>query len=148
VNVVANGGTLLRPRIVHHVESAEGEPVLPFEREIIRTIPVSEEYFALVREGMEGAVVYGTAARRGQVGDVRIAGKTGTAQFCDDIMCGVGFEQPEHAWFAAFGPVEDPEISVIVYLYNGGEGSTTAVPVVREILAHTFGVNEEDATSP
>jgi penicillin-binding protein 2 len=148
VNVVANGGALLRPKIVHHVDNAEGETVQPFETEIIRTVPVSEEYLALVREGMEGAVAYGTAARRGQIGSLRIGGKTGTAQFCDDIMCGVGFEQPEHAWFAAFAPVEEPEISVVVYLYNGGEGSVTAVPVVREILAYYFGVGEEDEVSP
>jgi penicillin-binding protein 2 len=96
---------------------------------------------------MEQAVASGTAAKRGQIEGLRIAGKTGTAQFCDDIMCGVGFEQPEHAWFTAFAPVENPEISVIVYLYNGGEGSVAAVPVVREILAHYFGLGEEIETS-
>jgi penicillin-binding protein 2 len=97
---------------------------------------------------MEGAVAYGTAARRGQIEGLRIAGKTGTAQFCDDIMCGVGFEQPEHAWFTAFAPVEEPEISVIVFLYNGGEGSVAAVPVARDILAHYFGLGEGDEASP
>jgi penicillin-binding protein 2 len=148
VNVVANGGTLFRPRIVHHVTNTEDETTQAFKPEIIRSIPVDDEYLSLVREGMEGAVAYGTAARRGQVEGVRIGGKTGTAQFCDDIMCGVGFEQPEHAWFAAFAPVEEPEISVIVFLYNGGEGSTTAVPVAQEILAYYFGVGEEDETSP
>jgi penicillin-binding protein 2 len=148
VNVVANGGTLYRPRIVHHVTNAEGETTQPFEPEIVRTVPISKEHLAVVREGMEGAVAYGTAARRGQIEGLRIGGKTGTAQFCDDIMCGVGFEQPEHAWFTAFAPVEDPEISVVVFLYNGGEGSVTAVPVAREILAHYFGVGEEDASSP
>jgi penicillin-binding protein 2 len=148
VNVVANGGTLYRPRVVHHVTNTEGDTTQPFEAEIIRTLPVSKEYLALVREGMEGAVAYGTAARRGQIDGLRIGGKTGTAQFCDDIMCGVGFEQPEHAWFAAFAPIEEPEISVIVFLYNGGEGSVAAVPVAREMLAHYFGVGEEDETSP
>ncbi len=142
VNVIANGGTLYRPQVVHHVSDAGGETTQPFEPDIVHTVPVSREHLSLVREGMEGAVAYGTAARRGQIEDVRIAGKTGTAQFCDDIMCGVGFEQPEHAWFAAFAPVEDPEISVIVYLYNGGEGSVAAVPVAREILAYYFDVDQ------
>jgi penicillin-binding protein 2 len=148
VNVVANGGTLYRPQVVHHVTNTEGDTTQPFEADIVRTLPVSEEYLALVREGMEGAVAYGTAALRGQIDGLRIGGKTGTAQFCDDIMCGVGFEQPEHAWFAAFAPIEEPEISVIVFLYNGGEGSVAAVPVAREMLAHYFGVGEEDETSP
>jgi penicillin-binding protein 2 len=148
VNVIANGGTLHRPQIVHHVSNAAGETTQPFEPEIARTLPISEEYLSLVREGMEGAVAYGTAAKRGQIEGLRIGGKTGTAQFCDDIMCGVGFEQPEHAWFAAFAPVEEPEISVVVFLYNGGEGSVAAVPVARAILAHYYSVGAEDETSP
>jgi penicillin-binding protein 2 len=148
VNVIANRGTLYRPRIVHHVRDAADQGSQPFEPEIVHTVPVSPEHLSLVREGMEGAVAYGTAARRGQIEGLRIAGKTGTAQFCDDIMCGVGFEQPEHAWFTAFAPVEEPELSVIVYLYNGGEGSVTAVPVAREILAYYFDAGQEDEASP
>ena len=144
INVIANGGTLYHPQIVHHVTDAEGATTQPFEPEVIRDVPVNDEYLALVREGMEGAVAYGTAAKRGQIEGVRIGGKTGTAHFCDDIMCGVGYEQPEHAWFTGFAPVEDPEISVIVFLYNGGEGSVTAVPVARSILAEYFGVVEAD----
>ena len=53
-------------------------------------------------------------------------------------MCGVGYEQPEHAWFAAFAPIEIPEISLIVFVYNGGEGSTVAVPIARDILDYYF----------
>jgi penicillin-binding protein 2 len=143
VNVVANGGTLYRPQIVDHISNAEGETKTSFEPDVVHTVPVSQEHLSLVREGMEGVVAYGTAARRGQIEGLRVAGKTGTAQFCDDIMCGVGFEQPEHAWFAAFAPLEEPEISVIVYLYNGGEGSVAAVPVAREIMMHYFGLEEE-----
>ena len=143
VNVVANGGTLYRPQIVDHVSNAEGETTASFEPDVIHRVPVSQEHLSLVEEGMEGVVAYGTAARRGQIEGLRVAGKTGTAQFCDDIMCGVGFEQPEHAWYAAYGPVEEPEISVIVYLYNGGEGSVAAVPVAQEIMTHYFGLDEE-----
>ncbi len=143
VNVVANGGTLYRPQIVDHISNAEGETTMSFEPDVVRTVPVSQEHLSLVQEGMEGVVTYGTAARRGQIEGLRVAGKTGTAQFCDDIMCGVGFEQPEHAWYAAYAPVEAPEISVIVYLYNGGEGSVAAVPVAREIMTHYFGLDEE-----
>jgi penicillin-binding protein 2 len=149
VNVVANGGTLYRPRIVHHVTDAQGGVVQPFEPEIVRTLPISAEHWSLIQQGMEGAVAYGTAPRA-QIEGLRVAGKTGTAQFCDDIaletgICGVGLEQPTHAWFAAFAPVENPEVSVIVFLYNGGEGSTVAVPVVHDILEHYF--SPDEATS-
>jgi penicillin-binding protein 2 len=148
VNVIANGGALYRPQIVHRIVDPDGQVTRTFEPDLIRRVPIDQEYLALVRQGMVGAVAYGTAARRGQIEDLQIGGKTGTAQFCDDIMCGVGFEQPEHAWFAAFAPVQEPEISVIAFLYNGGEGSVTAVPVVRQILARYFDLGEEAGAAP
>jgi penicillin-binding protein 2 len=142
VNAIANNGTLYRPTIVHHVTDPQGNTIEPFESDVIRQLDIDPEYLDIVRRGMEGTVDYGSAAKRGQIEGVRVAGKTGTAQFCDDIMCGVGFEQPEHAWFAAFAPMENPEVSVIVFIYNGGEGSVTAVPVAQEILEYYFGLNE------
>ena len=145
-NVVATGGKLVRPRVVHHVTDAEGSVTLPFEPEIVRTLPISVENWSLIRQGMEGAVAHGTSYRT-QIEGLRIAGKTGTAQFCDDIMCGVGFQQPEHAWFLAYASREgadEPEVSAIVFLYNGGEGSVVAVPIVHDILEHFFGLDQVD----
>lgn len=155
VNVVANGGTLYRPSIVHHVTDSEGEMEQPFEPDVVRALPIDEEYWSLVQQGMEGAVDYGTAPRA-QIEGLRVAGKTGTAQFCDDIaleigICGVGLEQPTHAWFAAYAPAEAPEVSVIVFLYNGGEGSVAAVPVAHDILEYYFrgpAPEEEDEATP
>jgi penicillin-binding protein 2 len=140
INVVANGGTLYRPRIVHHVTDAQEVVTQPFEPQIIRTLPITPENWTLIQQGMEGAVAYGTATRA-QVEGVRVAGKTGTAQYCDDIAQPAGLCEgtwPEHAWFAAFAPVESPEVSVIVFIYNGGEGSVNAVPVAQEILEYYF----------
>ena len=152
INVIANGGTLYRPRIVHHVTDAAGNMVQPFEPEIIRTLPISPENWSLIQEGMEGAVAYGTAPHA-QIEGVRVAGKTGTAQYCDDIaretgICRLGYAQPEHAWFTAFAPVENPQVSVIVFLYNGGEGSTNAVPVAHDILDYYFHGNDGNETAP
>jgi penicillin-binding protein 2 len=146
VNVVANDGALVRPRIVHHVTDAAGDVTLPFEPEIARTVPVSQEHWSLIQMGMEGAVDYGTATRT-QIEGVRVFGKTGTAQFCDDIKCGTPgeYDQPEHAWFAAYAfreEAEGPEVSVIVFLYDGGEGSVASVPVAHDILEHYFGLDE------
>jgi len=139
----ANGGILYRPQIIHHITDAGGSVVQDFTPEIIRTLPISPENWTLIYQGLEGAVAYGTATR-GQVDGVRVAGKTGTAQFCDDIaqqmgICGEGIEQPTHAWYMTFAPVEDPQIALIVFVYNGGEGSWTAVPIAQEILDWYFG---------
>jgi penicillin-binding protein 2 len=138
----ANGGTLYQPQIVHHITDAEGNVVQAFEPEIRRTIPISPANWTLIHQGLEGAVVYGTATN-GQVEGVRVAGKTGTAQFCDNIaqqmgICGEGLAQPTHAWYMAFAPIENPEIALVVFIYNGGEGSAAAVPVGQEILDWYF----------
>jgi len=146
-NAIANDGALYRPRIVHHVTDAQGNVVEPFEPDLIRTLPISTEHFSLIKQGMEGAVVYGTAPKA-RIEGLRVAGKTGTAQFCDNIaqetgICGEGLQQPTHAWFVAFAPVEKPEVSVIVFLYNGGEGTVAAVPVAHDILEHYFGLDKK-----
>jgi penicillin-binding protein 2 len=148
-NIVANGGTLFRPLIVDRVTDVQDGPVQPFEPDVVRQLPIDAAYWDLIRQGMEQAVAVGTAPKA-QVEGIRVAGKTGTAQYCDNIaqelgICGEGLEQPTHAWFAAFAPAEDPQISVIVFIYNGGEGSTAAVPVVHDIMMHYFGLDEAEA---
>ncbi len=145
VNAIANGGKLHRPHLIQRITDAESGVANVIEPELIRTLPIDEAHLSTVRLGMEGAVEYGTAPRA-QIEGIRVAGKTGTAQYCDDIArlageCDGGW--PEHAWFAAYAPAEEPEVSVIVFLYGGGEGSTAAAPVARDILAYYFGVDED-----
>jgi penicillin-binding protein 2 len=138
----ANRGVMYRPQIVHHVTDADGNVAQPFQPEISRTLTISPENWVLIHQGLEGAVVYGTATS-GQIEQVRVAGKTGTAQFCDDLaqqlgICGEGLAQPTHAWYMAFAPIEEPEVAVVVFVYNGGEGSAVAVPIGQEILQWYF----------
>ena len=74
--------------------------------------------------------------------NVRVAGKTGTAEYCDDMAlkngeCYIG-HQPTHAWFAAYAPYDKPEIAILVFVYNGGQGSEVAAPVAKDILQYYF----------
>jgi penicillin-binding protein 2 len=86
---------------------------------------------------------YGTG-RAAQVPGVVLAGKTGTAEFCEYIPeeedCRRDDEDnlPTHAWFAAFGPYDNPEIAIVTFIYDGGEGSAAAVPVTQKILQAYF----------
>jgi penicillin-binding protein 2 len=140
---VANGGALFRPQLLLKVTDQEGNVVRDFQPEVIRYLPIDLTHLALVREGMEAAVQYGTATQA-QVEGIRVAGKTGTAEFwCPNDeyakgLCHQGDPLPTHAWFTSFAPVENPEIALIVYIYNGGEGSQTAAPIARDILAWYF----------
>jgi penicillin-binding protein 2 len=139
---VANGGTLYRPQTVLRITDANGNEVKSFTPEIIRTLPISAENLAIVRQGLEAAVAWGTAVRA-QVPGLNVAGKTGTAEFCDGLaiqlgFCANGLPRPTHAWFTAYAPAENPQIALVVYIYNGGEGSQAAAPVAQKILQYWF----------
>jgi penicillin-binding protein 2 len=45
----------------------------------------------------------------------------------------------------AFAPYEDPEIAVIAFVYNGGEGSSVAGPIVRRVLEAYFELKAADS---
>lgn len=73
---------------------------------------------------------------------IAVAGKTGTAEYCDDIAraanrCRFG-EWPTHSWTVAYAPYDDPEIAVVAFAYNGGEGASVAGPMVRLVLEAYF----------
>jgi len=145
---VANGGTLYVPRIVHHMTDANGGVQKDFEPQIIRRLPLSDEDMEIVRRGMWSVVnaANGTGAVA-QVPGVTAAGKTGTAEFCEylpeeqdcrRVETPTGDFLPTHAWYVGFAPYENPEIAVVVFVYDGGEGSQTAAPVAQKIMAAYF----------
>ena len=87
-------------------------------------------------------MIDGTGKRLEEIKGVTLAGKTGTAEYCDNIAqeagrCKFG-SWPAHAWFVGYGPFEDPEIAVLAFVYSGEEGATVAGPVVMEILGAYF----------
>jgi penicillin-binding protein 2 len=84
---------------------------------------------------------------------VPVAGKTGTAEYCDDVArvanrCQFG-AWPTHAWTLAYAPYEDPEVVIVAFAYNGGEGGTVAAPIVARVMQAYFELKSiESAQSP
>jgi penicillin-binding protein 2 len=111
----------------------------------------TQETVSWIQRGMREAVVSGTASEAAMISIdsdafplpyVNEAGKTGTAEYCDDIaypqgLCVPG-QWPSHGWYAGYAPYENPEIVVIAFIYNGGEGAKVATPVVREVMDAYF----------
>jgi penicillin-binding protein 2 len=100
---------------------------------------VNTENFLIVQEGMRQAVITeGGTARPADLPFVNVAGKTGTAEYCDNIARPLGLCRfgawPAHAWFVGYAPYENPQIMIIAFVYNGDEGSRVALPIVRETL--------------
>jgi len=143
---IANYGTLYRPQVVYAVEDAEGQTVRSFNPEVIREIPVDQEYLSLIRQGMRDAVTHGTAWLL-DMPEIAVAGKTGTAEYPavdedGNLIRDEDGHLPTHAWFTAFAPFDDPEIALVIFVEGGGEGSQIAVPITGKILRHYFGLPE------
>jgi len=106
---------------------------------------IQPESVEAVREGTRLAVtapLYGTL--HGVFNDfpIAVAGKTGTAEYCDDVaraafQCDFG-KWPTHAWTLAYAPYEDPEIIVLAFAYHGGEGASVAAPIVSRVIQAYF----------
>ena len=91
----------------------------------------------------------GTAYGRADLDTISSAGKTGTGEFCDQVVYQQGLckpgEWPTHSWYAAYAPFENPEIAVIAFVYYGGEGAVTSGPIVRQVLEAYFEIKTIDA---
>ncbi|KAF0107849.1 MAG: penicillin-binding protein 2 [Anaerolineaceae bacterium] len=82
---------------------------------------------------------------------IAVAGKTGTGEYCDDVAlaanrCSFG-NWPTHSWTVAYAPYEDPEIVILAFCYNGGEGGVVAAPVVKLVMDAYFELKAIDIAS-
>jgi penicillin-binding protein 2 len=174
VSTIANGGKVMRPTIIHQILDNDGNVIRPFEPDMLWDItkdPVIHVYdensfltdetktvdpyaIQMAQEGMREVVSTGTASTIFDgftVNGVSIAtaGKTGTAEYCDNVaqaknICIEG-KWPAHAWYMGYAPVENPEIAVVAFVYNGDEGSVVAGPIAREVLRAYFELKDIDA---
>jgi len=112
---------------------------------------VSPETIAAVRTGTRMAVTepgFGTLNKIFAEFPIAVAGKTGTAEYCDDVAraanrCQFG-SWPTHSWTLAYAPYEDPEIIVLAFAYNGGEGASVAAPIVERVISAYFELKSID----
>lgn len=145
-SVIANGGDVVEPRIVLRRETWNGrvleeEPVRVRERGVI-----APAILELVTRGLQRVVEdpSGTG-RRAAVPGISVAGKSGTTQVVSlDLIEGLEPEEVplkyrDHALFAAFAPVEAPEIVVVAVAEHAGEGGgAVAAPMVQKVMAAHF----------
>lgn len=122
---IANGGILYKPRFVNKIIDSNGNIIKEYDPEIIRENFIDEKNINSVRKAMRETVLTGSARSLNAL-SIEVAGKTGTAQF--------GGEGKTHALFTAFAPYDDPQIAMVILIEGGGEGSSTAVPIAREIF--------------
>jgi len=137
-----NDGVLMKPTIIRNILDGEGNIVEAFQPQIIHQTPIKLSIIEKISIALRKVMVDGTGEKLPSINGVTIAGKTGTAEYCDNIAqeagrCEFG-SWPAHAWFVGYGPYENPEIAVLAFVYSGEEGATVAGPIVMEILDAYF----------
>lgn len=114
VSSIANGGNLVKPRIVKQIINSETGEIQEIEP-IIKNSVISKETSDSVLS-MMGSVVESGTGKNGQVKGYNIGGKTGTSE--DGVNTGKYV-----ASFMGVATIDNPELVILVTLYNPtGEG--------------------------
>ncbi|MBU0701666.1 penicillin-binding protein 2 [bacterium] len=123
--IVANGGRVYRPHLAIKMVSSSGK-IVNFNPDILDIVPISAKTKDILHASLESAVLRGTG-QKAMIWDMRVAGKTGTAQ---------NPQGDDHAWFVCFAPVEDPRVAIAVIVEHGGKGGAISAPIARKILQY------------
>lgn len=124
---VGNGGNLIRPHLVSKVRAENDREIVTDSN--LRKVNLGKENLQIVADGMRKACIKDGTGWPFFEAAYSVGCKTGTAEKA---------QGNPHAWFTAFAPYDDPEIAITVIIENGGEGSSVAGPVAREILDWWF----------
>ncbi len=136
MSVIANGGYLVRPRLVDAIGSEGNKRVLerPAREQVLSATTAAQ-----MRAMLERTIDNGTG-RLAQAPGYRTGGKTGTAQLIDKET-GRYSHKEYVASFLGLAPINDPKIVVLVVLENPqGEyyGGQVAAPVFRDVTAQAL----------
>lgn len=120
---IANDGVMMKPYVIDRIESVGGRVLKGYIPEEVATVMTVKEANFL-KGLMRSVVTEGTANALNDM-DIKVAGKTGTAELD---------EKASHAWFIGFAPADDPKIAISVIVENKGSGSEYALPIARKVL--------------
>ncbi len=136
ISTLANHGTNYELTLVDRVADKNGETVYEQPPKLINTVTLSDSTWNAIRSGMEMVTApSGTVGSVFQSLNVRVAGKTGTAQENERRL--------SHAVFVGYAPADDPEYAISVYIPYGDESAYSA-EVARDVLKFCYGEKKLD----
>lgn len=113
-------------------------------------LPFTPEQLAVTREGMFRVVNgSGTAsALRIDIGGVKMAGKTGTAQVRALVARGHfgDWKSRDHSLFICYAPADKPRYAMSVIVEHGTFGARAAAPIARDVMTFLFDPKSAMAT--
>lgn len=135
---LANGGELLRPRIIDHISTVGGDVRWRNQRQVVRRV-ISPQTAASTLKVMRQVVQRGTG-RSCRLKLWTSFGKTGTAQ----IPGQGGYVEDAYAGtFVGGAPASKPRVLCMITIYwperaKGYYGGTVAAPYVKKVLQKTL----------
>ncbi|MFA6355698.1 MAG: penicillin-binding transpeptidase domain-containing protein, partial [Candidatus Omnitrophota bacterium] len=136
MSVIANGGKLMKPRVIQYIQDRHGELIKEYPVTVSRQV-LSEGTSATMRDILSGVVEDGTG-QLARVEGYDVGGKTGTSQ---KIENGTYSHSKFIGSFVGFAPVKNPKVVVVVMLdqphplYYGG---VVAAPVFSRVVRDTL----------
>ncbi|MBD1154224.1 penicillin-binding protein 2, partial [Pelagibacterales bacterium SAG-MED23] len=137
---IANGGYKIYPQIIVD-DKKKDQP-----KDKYFPLYKNSKNIKIIQDAMFGSTneVMGTSYRsRIKDPKYQFAGKTGTSQVkkiterdreLDLKTFEIPYEERDHALYIAFGPYKNPKYALSILVEHGGNGSTTAAPMAKELF--------------
>jgi penicillin-binding protein 2 len=142
VSAIATKGKIFKPKLVERLGEQDIEPELLFSIELNK-----EENWEVIENSMIAVINSwnGTAHNLYKEGGLKIAGKTGTAQIKSLVDQELTVKEEyegireieknrDHALFVSYGPIPNPNLTVVVIVENGESGSAIAAPIAMKLM--------------
>ncbi len=136
---IANGGYKIYPHLIVDENKVN-------QNDKFSQLYKNPNNIKIIQDAMFGSTneVMGTSYRS-RINDPKyqFAGKTGTAQVkkiteqdreLDLKTFEIPYEERDHALYIAFGPYKNPRYALSIIIEHGGNGSTTAAPMAKELF--------------
>jgi len=124
VSLIANDGSTFQPHIVKGYLDDKTKQIIPYKFPEVKT-GIRKEIFDIVKEGMFLVVNGSGTATHIKMPDIKISGKTGTAQ---------NPHGKDHALFVGYAPSDNPKIAFAIIIENVGFGGTHAAPIAKALV--------------
>lgn len=143
---IANGGKVYRPHVLRMIEKRDaqgGVRKMMSEKRVIHEVKIAPNALASVRQGLWQVVnEEGGTGGNARVEGLDVSGKTGTVQVIAQHGWvkaeSLPFKYRDHAWFAGFAPLDNPQMVVVVFVEHGGHGGGDAAPLAKLMYEAKF----------
>jgi stage V sporulation protein D (sporulation-specific penicillin-binding protein) len=130
-SAIANGGSLMKPRLVKELTDGNGNVVKTFAPQVVRNV-ISKKTSDTLKAILEGVVTWGTG-HNAYVRGYRLAGKTGTSETLTTTDSGRLISS-----FMTFAPADDPVVSILIVLDHPDvttvSGGYLAAPIAGRLM--------------